>query len=144
MDGQKNVTSDISDEIWDALYDAALEAREQAYVPYSQFSVGAALLMDSGEIYAGANVENASYGATICAERSAICTAVAHGERRATALLVITDTEQPAAPCGICRQVLAEFADELPIIMANTQGGREPTTLDALLPFRFGKSDLDR
>ncbi|AWV90801.1 cytidine deaminase [Bradymonas sediminis] len=144
MADRQNSTSQISEQTWDALYKAAAEARERAYAPYSEFLVGAALLMESGDIYAGGNVENASYGATICAERSAICSAVAGGARRASALLVITDTEQPAAPCGICRQVLSEFSDDLPIMMANTQGQRVPTSLDALLPFRFGKADLDK
>jgi|SRR5690554_441039 len=144
MAEQHNSKSDVSEQTWDALFEAAVAARTQAYAPYSEFLVGAALLMESGKIFAGANVENASYGATICAERSAICGAVAQGERRVTALLVVTDAEQPAAPCGICRQVLAEFGDDMPIILANTDGRRVRTSLDALLPFRFGKADLDK
>jgi cytidine deaminase len=139
-DGSK---SNISEETWDALYDAAFEARQNAHVPYSKFKVGAAFLMESGAVYAGCNVENASLGATICAERGAICAAVAQGDRRARALLVLTDIAPPAAPCGICRQVLSEFADDLPIMMANTHGARQLTSLDALLPHRFDQSDLE-
>lgn len=144
MAEQQNSKSDVSEQTWDALFEAAVAARAQAYAPYSEFLVGAALLMESGKIFAGANVENASYGATICAERSAVCSAVAHGERRVKAVLVVTDAPQPAAPCGICRQVLAEFGDDMPITLANTDGRRELTRLDALLPFRFGKEDLDK
>ncbi len=132
----------IDAETWEALFEAARDVREQAYAPYSNFPVGAALLMESGEIYTGCNVENASIGATVCAERNAIGTAVAHGGRRAKALAVVTDLEPAAAPCGICRQVLSEFADDLPILMASASGAREFTTLDDLLPHRFGKADL--
>jgi cytidine deaminase len=135
---------EISNEMWDRLLEAALEARENAYAPYSNFSVGAAMLMSSGEIYKGSNVENASIGATVCAERSAISNAVVHGDRHIEALAVVTDLDRPAAPCGICRQVLSEFADELPILMASPTGEREFTTLDELLPHRFGPSDLNR
>lgn len=134
--------SEITDEQWQRLYEAALAAQKNAYAPYSKFPVGAAFLMDSGEVYAGCNVENASNGATVCAERTAIGNAVAHGERRPVALAVVTNLEAPAAPCGICRQVLAEFADDLPILMSNPEGDREFTTLDELLPHRFGPRDL--
>jgi cytidine deaminase len=134
--------TDIPDQTWDRLLEAAFEARDNAYAPYSNFSVGAAMLMSSGEIYKGSNVENASIGATVCAERSAISNAVVHGERRIEALAVVTDLDRPAAPCGICRQVLSEFADELPILMATPAGEREFTTLDELLPHRFGPQDL--
>lgn len=126
---------------WDALFEAARDVRERAYAPYSNFPVGAALLMESGDIYTGCNVENASIGATVCAERTAIGAAVAHGERRAKALAVVTDLDPAAAPCGICRQVLSEFADDLPILMASADGAREFTTLDDLLPHRFGPAE---
>ena len=134
----------IDEATWDALYQAALEAREQAYTPYSEFDVGAALLGASGQIYRGCNVENASIGATVCAERTAIGNAVTHGERTPTAICVVTDMDEPAAPCGICRQVLAEFSRELPILLANLAGDRELVTLDELLPRRFGRADLPK
>ena len=96
------------------LVQAAIEARKNAYAPYSDFSVGAAVLGASGKIYQGVNLENASYGLTICAERNAIACAVANGERNITAIAVAADTEQPILPCGACRQVMAEFT--IPII----------------------------
>jgi cytidine deaminase len=134
----------IPQDTWDRLLEAAVDARENAYAPYSKFSVGAAILMSSGEIYKGSNVENASSGATVCAERSAISNAVVHGERHIEAVAVVTDLDPPAAPCGICRQALAEFADKLPILMASPSGAHEFTTLDELLPRRFGPRDLNR
>lgn len=136
-------TEAISDETWDALYEAALEVRERAHAPYSGFKVGAALLTESGEIFVGCNIENASIGATVCAERTAIGTAIARGQTHPKALCVVTRLDTPAAPCGICRQVLAEFADELPILIANIDGDRVYTTLDELLPLRFGARDLE-
>jgi cytidine deaminase len=125
------------------LVDAARAARERAYAPYSGFQVGAALRCASGSLYSGCNVENASYGLTICAERVALVSAVAAGERHVTSLAVVTDDRELTAPCGACRQFLAEFAaDDLPVILVNLRGDREVTTLGALLPraFRaFGK-----
>lgn len=132
----------IPEQTWDRLYQAALDVRERAYTPYSKFKVGAAFWMDSGETIVGCNVENASFGATICAERTAIGTAISQGAHHPRALVVVTDIDPPAAPCGICRQVLAEFADSLPILLANTHGKRRFTTLDLLLPQRFGEDDL--
>ncbi|HEY8496332.1 MAG TPA: cytidine deaminase [Limnochordales bacterium] len=122
----------------DRLVAAASAARERAYAPYSGFQVGAALLTTSGEIVTGCNVENASYGATICAERVALGTAVAAGHRRLRALAVVTDAEPPAPPCGICRQSLAEFAaEDLPVILANVKGERRVLTLKDLFPGAF-------
>lgn len=143
MADQPRDFADIDADTWQRLFEAACEAHDNAYAPYSNFAVGAAMLMEDGDIYKGANVENASIGATTCAERSAIQNAITHGARHIDALVVVTDLDEPAAPCGICRQVLAEFSGDLPIMMANTDGTHEFTTLDALLPHRFGPSDLE-
>ncbi len=124
------------------LIEAAIEAREQAYVPYSRFKVGAALLTKSGKIYQGCNIENAAYGVCNCAERTAIFKAVSEGERQFEALAVAGDTSGPIAPCGACRQVIAEFAIPL-IIMANLKGESRQVTLKELLPFAFMPSDLE-
>lgn len=120
------------------LIEAALRAREGAYAPYSHFAVGAAVRGASGRIYAGANVENASYGASMCAERCAVFAAVNAGERKLNAIAV---TE---SPCGICRQVLREFADPatLRIIVARSQDDYREFTLAELLPASFGPENL--
>lgn len=115
-----------------ALISAAWEVRSRAYAPYSKFAVGAALLGADGIVYQGCNVENLSYGLTICAERGAICQAIAAGCRTFTALAVFADTQEPISPCGACRQVLAEFGD-FPVVMA-TQAKTDHTTIGALLP----------
>ncbi len=116
----------------------ARAAREHAWAPYSRFEVGAAVRGGSGRVYRGCNVENASYGLTICAERVAIASAVAAGERRITALAVVADTPAPLSPCGACRQVLAEFAPaETPVLLANLAGATRLTTAGALLPDTF-------
>ena len=101
------------------LIEAAKTVRENAYIPYSDFAVGAALLTDEGKIFKGANVENAALGLTCCAERSAIYSAISDGIRDFHALAVIADTPQPASPCGSCRQVLVEFNPDMILIMAN-------------------------
>lgn len=121
------------------LIDAALEARQQAYAPYSNFSVGAAVLSGDGRIFAGCNVENVSYGLTNCAERTAIFAAVAAGQRQLVALAVATDGGYP--PCGACRQVLAEFSDDLPILIvdAGSTGQVNEVGLASLLPLRFSR-----
>ena len=121
------------------LIEAAIEARAQAYVPYSHFQVGAALLGESGQVHGGCNVENVSYGLSSCAERNAIFGAVGRGERRFTAVAVVTGAETPTPPCGACRQVLLEFAagGEMAVILATTGGARRVTTLSALLPDSF-------
>jgi cytidine deaminase len=119
----------------------ALEARKKHYAPYSHFPVGAALLAESGQVYAGCNVENASYGLSICAERVALFKAVAAGERRFKAIAVVTETM--ATPCGSCRQVLAEFGeDELQVIVADLEGQMEVYALGELLPVTFTSKHL--
>lgn len=122
---------------WQPLYDAAREARERAYAPYSHFLVGAALLTDDGQIITGCNVENRSYGLTICAERTAVAAAVAAGHRRLRAIAVVTDASPPAMPCGMCRETLNEFAPDLPVLVANLAGERRETTLRDLHPAPF-------
>lgn len=119
---------------------AACAARRQAYAPYSHFAVGAAVLGGGGEIYTGVNVENAVYGLTICAERAAIFQAVAAGEREIRAVAVCTSNG--AAPCGSCRQVMREFAEECPVFLVDDAGNSREATLNALLPESFGPEDL--
>ena len=122
------------------LIQMAFQAREGAYAPYSQYKVGAALLGKSGRIYTGCNVENASYGATICAERVAATKAVSEGELSFEALAVAVDGDEPGSPCGICRQFLAEFGTGLRLILVNLKGARVDTTLEAYLPGAFTPS----
>ena len=115
----------------------AHEARARAYAPYSGFAVGAAVLASSGKIYAGCNVENRSYGLTICAERVALFKAVAAGERRFVAVAVVTDGPEVVAPCGACRQTLAEFGLEIVVIASTLTGQQAVFTLQELLPHPF-------
>lgn len=125
------------------LIEAARTAREKAYAPYSRFKVGAALQALDGQIFTGCNVENASYGLAICAERTALVKAVSSGVTEFSALAVITDLEDPASPCGACRQVLCEFAPKLPVLLANTRGRVVETSLDKLLPLAFTPKKLE-
>jgi cytidine deaminase len=125
-----------------AMLEAARSAAERAYCPYSRFRVGAAVLTDAGAIAAGCNVENASYGLTICAERNAVFRAVGEGARRLVAVAIYTPTAQPTAPCGACRQVLNEFGPDLQVICACDGPDRIETTLGALLPRAFGPHSL--
>ena len=120
------------------LIERAMEMARKAYAPYSRFQVGAAVLAESGKIYGGANVENASYGATVCAERSAIFAAVNAGERKRTAIAVT------ATPCGMCRQVMREFCDPeaFKVIVAKTADDYRVFTLEELLPESFGPGHL--
>jgi cytidine deaminase len=129
---------------WRRLVAAARRARANAYAPYSHFAVGAALLTADGTIVTGANVENSSYGLTICAERSALVSAVAAGHRRFRALALVAGRGTPASPCGACRQVLHEFAPDLPIRLVSTDGRTRDTTIRELLPLGFGHADLRR
>lgn len=128
----------------DVLLTKAFEAMKNAYAPYSNYHVGACVLTRDGKTFIGANIENASFGATNCGERSAIFSAYSHGYRKEDieAIAIVTDGEHLAAPCGICRQVLSELIDEnAPIILSN---GKEivTETVESLLPFRFGAKDL--
>lgn len=123
------------------LMDCAIKARENAYSPYSHFAVGAALLCEDGTLYEGCNIENASYGLTNCAERTAIFKAVSEGHIKFKALAVVADTEGPCAPCGACRQVMAEFKIPL-IIMGNLMGNIKIVTIEELLPFSFSECDI--
>lgn len=123
------------------LIDAAMTARQRAYSPYSGYAVGAALLAASGAVYSGCNIEIASYGATVCAERTAAFKAVSEGERAWRAIVVVTSNG--AAPCGICRQVLYEFAPALTVVVADAQGGVVwEGPLGDLLPQGFGPQKL--
>lgn len=125
----------------ESLIRAAKEAREKAYSPYSNFKVGAAVMTPSGKIYSGCNVENVSYGLTNCAERTAIYKAVSEGEHSFVALAVVADTEGPVAPCGACRQVIAEFGIEQ-IILGNIKGHTKILSLEEILPYAFTKNDF--
>lgn len=124
------------------LLNSALEAREKAYVPYSHFAVGAALRTAEGKIYTGCNIENASYGLTVCAERVALFKAVSAGERNFAALAVVADTPDVCSPCGACRQVLAEFGPELKVMMANLEGKMVVKDIQELLPGFFKSEDM--
>lgn len=123
------------------LLKVALEARENAYIPYSHFAVGAAVRTEDGEIFSGCNIENASYGLTICAERNAIFSAVGKGHRKFKAICVVADTPTPVAPCGACRQVIGEF--KIPVIyLANTKGDARKYSWQELLPYDFAADVL--
>lgn len=123
-----------------ALIDAAMAARCHAYSPYSSFAVGAAVRTGTGRIFTGCNVENASYGLTVCAERVAIWNAVCHGESCLVALAVVTETG--GTPCGACRQVMSEFAADMPILIADTGGKAWKTSLNEMLPHPFPRVGL--
>ena len=131
----------ISETDRDALISAATAIRAKAYAPYSHFTVGAALLGEDGRIYTGVNVENASYGLTVCAERTAVGKAVTAGVQRILAVAVCT--ENGVSPCGACRQVLAEFADDIPVWLCDAAGQVRELTLNQLLPYCFGRGDLE-
>ena len=127
-----------------ALVNKAIEAREKAYAPYSKFKVGAAILTKDGTISPGCNIENASYGATICAERAAVANMVSSGHTDPVAIAICYNETEFALPCGICRQVLSEFANEkedLIVLMAKLDGTYQETTLSNLLPGAFKLAD---
>jgi len=125
------------------LIQGAMAARKHAHIPYSNFAVGAALLTSNKRIYTGCNIENASFGLTNCAERTAIFKAVSEGEHIIEAIAVVADTKGPVSPCGACRQVLAEFCDEnTKIYLTNLHGNTEEWTMAQLLPGAFRSSDM--
>jgi cytidine deaminase len=133
----------MDQEIKEKMFKKAKEAQKNAYVPYSEFPLGAAVLTEDGSIYTGVNIENASFSLTNCAERSAIFTAVSKGKRKIKALLLVSSTKKPVPPCGACRQVIQEFADgEIEIIMMTEEGKELTMTSTELLPGAFSKNDM--
>lgn len=132
----------MDDALRQRLIDAARAVRQHAYCPYSHFAVGAVLLDDAGRLHAGVNVENASYPVGVCAERAALGVAVSAGARRFTALALVTSASQAVAPCGMCRQALAEFAPDLLLILAPPEGPWIERRLSDVLPFQFQPDHL--
>jgi cytidine deaminase len=132
---------DLKPETIDRLVEAASAVRHQAHAPYSSFTVGAAVLDVKGRVHVGCNVENASYGLSVCAERNAVAAAVSVGSLAFEGLAVVTDTSPPTPPCGACRQVLVEFGD-FPVILANLEGDRILTSVGELLPDAFTPDSL--
>jgi cytidine deaminase len=126
----------------ETLISAARQARENAHAPYSNFRVGAALRAASGRIFGGCNVENATYGLTVCAERIAIFKAISEGERGFDAIAVVTDTDRLTPPCGACRQLIWEFCGDVPVILANLKGKTEVIPMRELFPKPFDSSNL--
>jgi cytidine deaminase len=127
---------------WTALRAAAVAKLAHAYAPYSRFCVAAALLSEDGRVFTGVNVENASFGLTVCAERNALATAVGHGVRHVLGMVVVCSGDTPASPCGACRQVLCEFPPAFELRCYGRGPDELKTTSDALLPHAFGPSDL--
>lgn len=123
------------------LIEKALEAQENAYVPYSKFRVGAAVLMEDGSVYTGCNIEIASYSPTLCAERTAIFKAISEGHKKIKAIAVVGDSDY-TYPCGVCRQVIREFGKDAIILIANSKDDYREYGLDELLPHSFGPEDL--
>lgn len=136
----------LAKEVCEQLIQAAYEAKKMSYAPYSNFHVGAALLGKSGRIYPGCNIENAAYTPTNCAERTAVFRAVSDGEREFTAIAVAGDGDDYLAPCGVCRQVLQEFAEpeEFIVLMAGKGMDYRAMTLAELFPASFSKADLEK
>jgi cytidine deaminase len=127
---------------YEILISAAKQARENAHAPFSNFRVGAALRATSGRIFAGCNVENATYGLTVCAERVAIFKAISEGERGFDAISVVTDTDKLTPPCGACRQLIWEFCGDVPVVLANLKGKFEVMQMRELFPKPFDSSNL--
>jgi len=119
------------------LVEAARTVRENAYAPFSEFKVGAALETDDGEIIVGSNVESASYGLTVCAERVAVWNAISQGKRKIVKIAVVADTDDLTPPCGVCRQIIWEFGGDIPVIFSNLAGKVETVQMKDLLPRAF-------
>ena len=119
------------------LVNLAIEAREHAYTPYSNFAVGAALLTKDGKIYQGCNIENSAFGPTNCAERTAMFQAIANGAREFVRMVVCADTPEPIAPCGACRQVMVELAPKMELLLINKAGKQMLTSVEHLMPYSF-------
>jgi cytidine deaminase len=119
------------------LVEAAKAVRENAYAPFSEFKVGAALETDDGDIIRGSNVESASYGLTVCAERVAVWNAISQGKRKIVKIAVVADTEELTPPCGVCRQIIWEFGGDIPVIFSNLNGKIETVQMKDLLPRAF-------
>jgi cytidine deaminase len=133
----------VSDASVDRLVAAARQAREYAVANFSHFKVGAALETESGEIVTGCNVENATYGLTICAERVAIFKALSEGKRAFTRIAVVADTTSPTPPCGACRQIIWEFCGDIPVVLANLTEVKATLQIKDLLPLPFDKGLLE-
>jgi cytidine deaminase len=127
----------VMDNVDSELLKAATEVRENAYAPFSEFRVGSALLTDDGEIIRGSNVESASYGLTVCAERVAVWNAISQGKRKIVKIAVVADTEDLTPPCGVCRQIIWEFGGDIPVIFGNLRGDSETVQMRDLLPRAF-------
>ena len=124
------------------LIDRAREVRENACADYSHYKVGAALVAANGKVYTGCNVENSTYGLTVCAERVALWKALSEGERKFTRIAVVTASDPPASPCGACRQLLWEYCGDIEVILANLQGLRRTLTLAEIFPRPFDQQSL--
>ena len=127
---------------YEKLFKEAEKARKKAYTPYSKFKVGAAVLTTDGKIFTGCNIENASFGLTVCAERVAILKAISEGSYKFEAMAIVGDTERPCSPCGACRQVISEFGEDIKIAMSNLKGDVKIKKISELLPEAFNKNDL--
>jgi cytidine deaminase len=128
----------MADIPWEQLFESARKVRERAHAPYSRFPVGAAVLFADGSVVTGCNVENSSYGLSVCAERGALAAAVAQGLGKPVAVAIVVDTPSPCPPCGMCRQVMTEFAPpSLPVRSRNLKGDEARYTLGELLPHAF-------
>ncbi|WP_350299498.1 cytidine deaminase [Peribacillus frigoritolerans] len=126
------------------LIEEAKKARDKAYVPYSKFKVGAALLTADGKVYHGCNIENAAYSMCNCAERTALFSAYAHDDKKFAKLAVVADTDGPVAPCGACRQVISELCEkDMPVVLTNLNGDIKELTVQELLPGAFSPEDLN-
>ncbi|MCA1039078.1 cytidine deaminase [Bacillus infantis] len=128
----------------EVLIEEAKKARDKAYVPYSNFPVGAALLTEDGKVYHGCNIENAAYSMCNCAERTAIFKAYSEGDKKYTAMAVVADTERPVSPCGACRQVISELCpNTMKVVLTNLKGDINELTVEELLPGAFSPEDLN-